>query len=130
MDHRPEHEFGEDALTEWRNICSKSENSNRRVISNNKGACHMNDVYQQLAKKLDEMPNGYPATESGVELKILRKIFTPDEAEFWLKLKPIPETAEAIAERLGAPLGEIQSKLDNMVLRGEIASAKIFDNQV
>lgn len=90
----------------------------------------MSDVYQQLARKLDEMPNGYPATESGVELKILRKIFTSDEAEFWLKLKLIPETAEAIAERLVAPLGEIQARLDNMALKGEIASAKMFGAQV
>ena len=35
----------------------------------------MTDVYEQLAKKLDKIPNGFPATESGVELKILRKIF-------------------------------------------------------
>ena len=41
----------------------------------------MSDVYQRLAKKLDELPNGFPATESGVELKILRKIFTQEEAE-------------------------------------------------
>jgi len=34
----------------------------------------MTDVYKQLAKKLDKIPNGFPATESGVELKILRKI--------------------------------------------------------
>ena len=34
----------------------------------------MTDVYKRLAKKLDELPNGYPETESGVELKILEKI--------------------------------------------------------
>jgi len=38
------------------------------------------------------MPNGI-LLRSGVELKILRK-FSPGRAEFWLKLKPIPETAE------------------------------------
>ena len=35
----------------------------------------MEEVYRVLAKKLDGMPNGYPATENGVELKILKKIF-------------------------------------------------------
>jgi hypothetical protein len=34
------------------------------------------DVYKRLARKLDELPEGYPTTRSGVELKILRKIFT------------------------------------------------------
>jgi len=39
----------------------------------------MADVYTDLAKKMDELPQGFPATESGLELKILRKIFTPEE---------------------------------------------------
>ena len=38
------------------------------------------DVYKRLASRLDAIPNGFPATESGVELKILAKIFTPDQA--------------------------------------------------
>ena len=84
----------------------KTENSLTVSQSIAKGLSHGRGL-SLLANKLDEMPNGYPATESGVELKILGKIFTPGEAEFRLKLKPIPETAEAIAERLGAPLGEI-----------------------
>ena len=69
----------------------------------------MTDVYQRLAKKLDELPNGFPSTESGVELKILRKIFTPEEAEMTLKMRPIPETVEAIAERLGKSVDEMQA---------------------
>ncbi|MBE2223324.1 MAG: 4Fe-4S ferredoxin, partial [Anaerolineae bacterium] len=39
------------------------------------------DIYQQLAHHLDDLPAGYPATESGVELRILRRLFTPAEAE-------------------------------------------------
>ncbi len=34
-------------------------------------------VYKQLADRLDTVPNGYPATGSGVELKLLAKLFTP-----------------------------------------------------
>ncbi len=52
----------------------------------------MIDVYQNLAHSLDEMPNGFPATESGVELKIVQKIFKPHEAEMALKIKSAPET--------------------------------------
>ena len=58
----------------------------------------MSDVYKRLAMKLDQMPNTFPPTESGVELKILRKIFAPDEAEMALNLEPVPATVEAIAE--------------------------------
>ena len=39
------------------------------------------DVYERLARKLDGLPNGFPRTEIGVELKLLRKIFHPEEAE-------------------------------------------------
>lgn len=90
----------------------------------------MEDVYKRLATKLHELPNGFPPTESGVELKILRKIFTADEAEMALKIRPLPETAEAVAARLGKPLGEMQSILDNMVNKGQIGSAKMNGVQV
>lgn len=90
----------------------------------------MTEVYKRLAQKLDELPNGYPSTESGVELKILEKIFTPDEAEMALKMRPMPETAEAIAERLDIPLPEMQKILDNMVEKGQIGSFKMFGQQM
>jgi len=90
----------------------------------------MTDVYKRLSKKLDELPNGFPATESGVELKILEKIFTPDEAEMALKLRPMPETVEAVAERLDTPVDEMQKILDNMVEKGEIGSFKMFGQQM
>ena len=35
------------------------------------------DIYRKLAQRLDAIPNGFPATESGVELRLLAKIFTP-----------------------------------------------------
>ena len=85
----------------------------------------MSDVYKALAEKLDKLPNGFPATESGVELKILQKIFTPEEAEMALKIRPIPETAEAIAERLDIPLPKMQATLDDMAKKGQIGAVKI-----
>ncbi len=32
------------------------------------------EVYRKLAEVLDTLPNGFPATESGIELKLLKKI--------------------------------------------------------
>ena len=75
-------------------------------------------MYNRLATKLDQLPNGFPATESGVELKILRKIFAPEEAEMALKLKTTSETPEAIAGRLGMPLSETEVMLDKMAKKG------------
>jgi len=90
----------------------------------------MTDVYQRLAAKLDALPNGFPSTESGVELKILQKIFSPEDAEMALKIRPIPETAEAIAERLGKPVAEMETILDHMVLKGQIGSTNMNGQQV
>ena len=85
----------------------------------------MMDVYQNLAHKLNEMPNGFPATKSGVELKILQKIFEPHEAEMALKIRTVPETAASIADRLGKPLAEMEITLDNMASKGQIACFKM-----
>jgi Pyruvate/2-oxoacid:ferredoxin oxidoreductase delta subunit len=82
----------------------------------------MADVYSRLAKRLDKLPQGFPATESGVELDILRKIFSPEDAEMTLRLKPMPETAKGIADRLGKPHEEMRSILDEMANRGQIAA--------
>ena len=90
----------------------------------------MTDVYKRLAQRLDGLPNGYPATESGVELKILEKIFTPDEAEMTMKMRPMPETVEAVAERLDKPVDEMQAILDDMVEKGQIGSFKMFGQQM
>jgi electron transport complex protein RnfB len=90
----------------------------------------MTDIYQRLAKRLDELPQGYPATDSGVELKILQKLFTPEDAEMALKMKALPETAEQIAERLGKPVAHMRSVLDNMAEKGQIGSLKTSGQQM
>ena len=38
------------------------------------------EIYQQLARHLDDLPGGFPPTKSGVELRILRRLFTPEQA--------------------------------------------------
>ena len=38
-------------------------------------------IYYDLRKQLDEYSVGFPETESGVEMKILEKLFSEDEAE-------------------------------------------------
>ena len=90
----------------------------------------MSDVYERLAKRLDQLPHGFPPTESGVELRILQKVFSPEEAEMALRIKHLPETAEAAAERLGKPVEEMRGTLDNMAAKGQIACFKLFGQQV
>ncbi len=36
----------------------------------------MSDVYVQLARHLNRLPAGFPATASGVEIRILKRLFS------------------------------------------------------
>jgi ferredoxin len=84
----------------------------------------MKDVYQRLAEFLDTFPQRFPVnTESGIELKILKHIFSPDEAEIFMKLKPQLETAAEIAARIGSTPEETQQKLFEMSKKGQIFRA-------
>jgi len=82
----------------------------------------MADVYTRLAKQLDRLPHGFPATESGVELRILRKVFTPADARVALKLGVIPRPADQLAKRLGLSVDDAHATLDRMARRGQILS--------
>ena len=52
------------------------------------------EIYRHLQKHLDKQPVGYPATKSGAEIRILRKLFSPEEARLAMHLsyKPSPAT--------------------------------------
>jgi electron transport complex protein RnfB len=79
-----------------------------------------NDVYKRLADFLDKMPAGYPRTESGVELRILRRLFTPEEAELSLHLTLLPEESRVVARRAGLPVAEVAQRLAEMTEKGLI----------
>ena len=40
-----------------------------------------NTIYEALAAHLDRLPAGFPRTPGGVEMRILRRLFTPEEAK-------------------------------------------------
>jgi NAD-dependent dihydropyrimidine dehydrogenase PreA subunit len=81
---------------------------------------HIDSVYHKLAKHLDDMPAGFPSTESGVELRILKRFFTPDEAGLALHVTLIPEEARVIARRAKISSKEAESRLYEMSLKGLI----------
>ena len=81
------------------------------------------DIYKELANHLDKLPIGYPATESGVELRVLKHIFTPEQGEIALKLKFQPESLKRIFKKLkktGISLEDLEQKLDKMYFKGLI----------
>jgi len=86
------------------------------------------DIYRKLQQRLDTLPIGYPATESGVEIRILKALFTPKEAEIGVKMSFIPESVEKIYRRVKkivASKGELKEILENMYHNGAINLQRI-----
>jgi electron transport complex protein RnfB len=84
----------------------------------------MEQSYERLALILDRMPNGFPGTESGVELRILAKLFSPEEAELACRLEAIPRSSAEISSSIGRDEGELRLLLKSMLGKGLIEVAK------
>jgi electron transport complex protein RnfB len=77
-------------------------------------------IYYDLRKQLDQYSVGFPETESGVEMKILEKLFSEEEAELYLNLSMMLETSESVAKRIGRQPEKVSSLLEGMVDKGLI----------
>ncbi|MBT8370137.1 MAG: 4Fe-4S dicluster domain-containing protein [Deltaproteobacteria bacterium] len=84
-----------------------------------------NQVYVKLQRHLDNQAVGFPATRSGVEIKILQHIFTPEEAEIacclGYKFEPL-ETILGRAGHLVHAAEELEKRLDRIQNKGGIES--------
>jgi electron transport complex protein RnfB len=88
------------------------------------------DIYIKLANYLDQLPAGFPRTESGVELRILHQLFTIEEAKLVLHLTLIAEDPEVIAYRSGMELSKVKRMLEEMDVKGLISSDSGKDNSL
>jgi NAD-dependent dihydropyrimidine dehydrogenase PreA subunit len=82
-------------------------------------------VYVRLQRHLDDQAVGFPATRSGVEIKILKHIFTPQEAEIvsYLNYQPQPlQTIFGRVEHLVETPAELEKLLDRIQKKGGIES--------
>jgi len=82
-------------------------------------------VYIKLQKHLDSQPVGFPATRSGVEIKILKHIFTPEEAEIVsflnYKFEPLNTIFGKVGHLVESP-EELEKILDRIQKKGGIES--------
>jgi H+/Na+-translocating ferredoxin:NAD+ oxidoreductase subunit B len=76
------------------------------------------EVYRKLQEQLDQYSVGFPATASGVEIRILEKLFTEEEAEIALHLSMALETPESVAGRTNREPKAIVALLDRMADKG------------
>ena len=84
-------------------------------------------IYKKLSAVLDTLPNGFPSTVSGVEIKLLKRIFTPDQAEMFCNMRLTFETAEEIARRTGRPSEGLAERLTTMSEAGQLFMLKLGD---
>ena len=50
-------------------------------------------IFRQLQEHLDDSPEGFPAAPSGADIRILKRLFTPEDAQVAIQLsalKPLP----------------------------------------
>ena len=83
------------------------------------------EAYQALAERLDSLPNGFPPTASGVELKLLAKLFSPEQAVLAACLRLTKETAAEIAVRTRHDPVETRKMLKSMARSGLIAAERV-----
>jgi ferredoxin len=79
----------------------------------------MSDLdYENLAEALDKLPNGFPRTPSKIEIRILKKMFSPEEASLASQMGRSKETAAAVALRTGLAPEDASAKLQKMAEKG------------
>ena len=86
------------------------------------------NLYRRLQRHIDQMPIGFPATKSGVEIRLLKHLFTPDEAELALHLSALPEPLDKIHSRAtkdGVDSRTLRQGLNRLAAKGAIKKSKI-----
>jgi ferredoxin len=87
------------------------------------------DVFRKLQERLHQMPGSFPPTKSGVEIRLLKKLFAPDEAELFLELTDDPEDPATISARLGGDESELAARLEDMAVRGLVFRVREGDRR-
>lgn len=76
--------------------------------------------YLQLAERLHALPNGFPPAPDSSHLRLLARLFSPEEAALAARLRPELETPEQLAARLGQDAAVLRTQLKQMYRRGLI----------
>ncbi|NTU75818.1 MAG: 4Fe-4S binding protein, partial [Anaerolineaceae bacterium] len=86
--------------------------------------------YRHLAAALDALPNRFPPAEDGSDLRLLAKIFTPEEAALAANLMPEMEPPAQISTRLGRDMRELSGMLKEMSKKGLISVGKTSEGRL
>ena len=76
------------------------------------------DIYKELRERLDQYSVGFGETESGVEIRILKKLFTEEEVRMYMDLTLDLESAREVAERTNQDPAKVERVLQGMMKKG------------
>ena len=85
------------------------------------------DIYRQLAGHLDELPDGFLSNDINADVRLLKRLFTPEEAALAVHLTLDREGVEVIAERASLTMEETEQRLKEMAHKGLIFSVEQGD---
>ena len=85
-------------------------------------------VYKKLAEHLDQLPGGFSSSDTDVDLRLLQRLFSTEEADLAVYLTLDREKAQVIAERANLLLPETEQRLGEMSNKGLIFSLEQEDS--
>jgi electron transport complex protein RnfB len=79
-------------------------------------------IYRLLQRHLDKQAIGFPSVKSGADIRLLKRLFTPDEAKLALHLTYKPSPIQQVIERAAPefPAEQTGRLLDIMLQKGAI----------
>lgn len=90
-------------------------------------------IYRNLQKHLELFPVGFPSSNSGIDIRVLKAFFTPEDAEFVTFLTFIPLTIKKIHSRIPKKfklsMEDVRKRLEDLSHRGLITELQSTDNQ-
>jgi len=78
----------------------------------------MDTIYQKLRKQLDQYSIGFPKAESGVDIKLLKSLYTEEEAALFLDLSMQLEPPSSVSERTNRDANSTEEMLETMAQKG------------
>lgn len=85
----------------------------------------MEEIYYKLRDILAKLPQGFPSTETGIELKILHKLFNQEQAKIFIGIFEsknmwgfVDGSSKKLQKKLNMTKPEIDQKLDQMSKQG------------
>ena len=86
-------------------------------------------LYRRLQQQLNQYSMGFPESASGIEIEILRSLFSETDAALFTGMTPSLETPDAVAQRTRRPVDDVSRELDDMAERGLLFRVKKADHR-